>query len=58
MAWQQRTKEDLESYGKKRYRKFKKKKRGIEWKGIRATARDLERWKAVFKHSTPLGRSE
>jgi len=32
------------------------KERGTEWKGIRATARARDRWRAVCKPTTPTGR--
>jgi len=41
----------------RRDRENKNKKR-FEWNGVRAIARDRESWKAVFKPSTPSGRSE
>ena len=31
-------------------------KRGNEWEGVRATARDRERWKALCEPSTSTGR--
>jgi hypothetical protein len=32
------------------------KERGTEWKGVRAIARDYERWKTLLKCCTPTGR--
>jgi hypothetical protein len=32
------------------------KEKGIEWKGVRVTAQDHERWKALCKLSTSTGK--
>jgi hypothetical protein len=61
MAWQARTQRKRP---KGRHRQYWEegtqrilKERGIEWNGVTAIARDCERWKALFKPSTPTGTS-